>query len=91
MKKTVFPGELKHADIKPTNSQEVKRKIIHLYVLYQIYLTFLNVVCMINLNIDFFKILSEYQCGFRKEFSKQHCLLARIEKLRKSLDSVEVG
>ena len=37
---------------------------------------------------DYFdKILSKYQCGFRKGFSTQHCLLAMIEKLRKSLDS----
>ena len=37
---------------------------------------------------DYFdRILSKYQCGFRKGFSKQHCLLAMTEKLRKSLDS----
>ena len=37
---------------------------------------------------DYFdKILSKYQCGFRKGFSTQHCLLAMIENLRKSLDS----
>ena len=35
----------------------------------------------------FFKLLSKYHCGFRKAFSTQHCLLAMIEKLRKSLDS----
>ena len=39
----------------------------------------------------FDKILSKYQCGFRKEFSTQHCLLAMTEKLRKSLDSGEVS
>ena len=31
--------------------------------------------------------LSKCQCGFRKGFSMQHCLLAMIEKLRKSRDS----
>ena len=35
----------------------------------------------------FGKLLSKYQCGFRKGFSTQHCLLAMIEKLRKSPDS----
>ena len=34
----------------------------------------------------FDKIMSKYQCGFRKEFSTQYCLLTMIEKLRKSLD-----
>ena len=33
------------------------------------------------------KLLSKYQCGFRKGLSTQHCLLAMIEKLRKSLGS----
>ena len=37
----------------------------------------------------FDKQLSKYQCGFRNEFSTQHCQLAMIEKLRKSLDSGE--
>ena len=35
----------------------------------------------------FDKLLSKYQCGFTKGFSTQHCLLAMIEKLGKSLDS----
>ena len=39
----------------------------------------------------FDKQLSKYQCGFRNEFSTQHCQLAMIEKLRKSLDSGEEG
>ena len=40
-----------------------------------------------QLKDHFDKLLSKYQCGFRKGFSTQHCLLAMIEKLRKSLDS----
>ena len=40
-----------------------------------------------QLKDHFDKLLSKYQCGFRKGFSTQHCLLAIIEKLRKSLDS----
>ena len=36
---------------------------------------------------EFFEnILSKYQCGFRKGFSSQQCLLAMLEKWRKSLD-----
>ena len=37
------------------------------------------------------KLLSKYQCEFRKGFSTQHYLLAMIEKLRKSLNSGEMG
>ena len=33
------------------------------------------------------KIVSKYQCGFRKGFSTQYCLVAMIEKWRQSLDS----
>ena len=39
-----------------------------------------------QLKDHFDKLLSKYQCGFRKGFSTQHCLLGMIEKLRKSLD-----
>ena len=44
--------------------------------------------CMCDQNKGYFdKLLSKYQCGFRKGFSTQHCLLAVIKKLGKSLDS----
>ena len=33
------------------------------------------------------QIFSKYQCRFRKEFNAQHCLMAMIEKWRKSLDT----
>ena len=32
------------------------------------------------------QIFSRYQCGFRKEYSAQHCLMVMIEKWRKFLD-----
>ena len=35
----------------------------------------------------FDKLLSKYQCEFKKGFRAQHCLPAMIEKPRKSLDS----
>ena len=31
----------------------------------------------------FDKILSKYQCGFRKGYNSQHCLIALIEKWKK--------
>ena len=33
------------------------------------------------MSLFFETILSRYQCGFRKSFSAQHCLLRMIEKL----------
>ena len=32
-------------------------------------------------------ILSKYQCGFRKGYSAQHCLMSLIEKWKESVDS----
>ena len=34
-------------------------------------------------------IFSKYQCGFRKGYSAQHCLLSMIEKWRRALDNGE--
>ena len=33
----------------------------------------------------FQNIFSKYQCGFRKGFSTQHCLLAMLEKWKRSI------
>ena len=35
----------------------------------------------------FQNIFSIYQCGFRKGFSTQHCLLAKLEKWKRSIDN----
>ena len=34
----------------------------------------------------FENILSPYQCGFRKGFNSQHCLISLIEKWKRSVD-----
>ena len=33
-----------------------------------------------------FQFLSKYQCGFRKGYSTQHCLLAMLEKYKFAVD-----
>ena len=38
-------------------------------------------------NADFDNLLSKYQCGFRKGFNAQHCLVSMIEKWEKRVDS----
>ena len=35
----------------------------------------------------FENILSKYQCGFRIGFSTQHCILAILEKWKRSVDN----
>ena len=32
------------------------------------------------------QVFSKYQCGFRKGFNAQHCLMVMIEKWRKFFD-----
>ena len=43
-----------------------------------------------QMNNFFINKLSKYQCGFRKGFGTQHCLLVMIEKLRKIRDDKRV-
>ena len=38
-------------------------------------------------NADFDNLLSKYQCGFRKGFNAQHCLVRMIEKWKETVDS----
>ena len=40
-----------------------------------------------QMNDFFINKLSKYQCGFRKGFGTQHCLLVMVEKLRKIRDN----
>ena len=40
-----------------------------------------------QMNDFFINKLSKYQCGFRKRFETQHCLLVMIKKLRKIRDN----
>ena len=35
----------------------------------------------------FQNLFSKYQCGFRKSFSTQHCLLAMLEKWKRFIDN----
>ena len=39
-----------------------------------------------QLYIYFENVFSKFQCGFRKGFSTQHCLLLMIEKWKKAVD-----
>ena len=93
MNKGVFPDELKHTDIKPVykkESRNEKENYRPVSILPNVSKIFER--CMYDRLTDYFgKLLSKYQCEFRKGFSTQHCLLATIEKLRKNLDSGKGG
>ena len=86
--KGILPDKLKHADIKliyekeSRNENENYRPVSILLNLSKIF-----ELCMHDQLKDYFdKILSKYQCRFRKRFRTQRCLIAMIEKLRKSPD-----
>ena len=86
---SVFPVNLKNANVTPVHKKESReneanyRPISILPNLSKIYER-----CMHKQMSDFFEnVLSKYQCGFRKGFSSQQCLVAMIEKWRKTLDN----
>ena len=84
-----FPSKLKTADITPTHKKKERilkenyRPISILPAISKIYEKLMED----QLNVYFENILSKFQCGFRKGFSAQHCLVYMIEKWKKSLDN----
>ena len=85
---STFPKELKRADVIPIFKKGEKtaksnyRPVSILPNLSKVYER-----CMYEQMYTYFdQILSKYQCGFRKGFNAQHCLLAMIEKWRKTID-----
>ena len=90
---SIFPSELKKADIIPIHKKKSKfdienyRPVSILPVLSKIYER-----CMFDQMYSYFnQILSKHQCGFRQGHSTQHSLLLMVEKLKKSLDNSGVG
>ena len=82
IKKPTFPFILKNANKTPVfkngyrSSKETYRPVSILSVISKI---FEKLLCkQITIFID--PLLSKYQCGFRKGFSAQQCLLAMLEK-----------
>ena len=88
MSSSEYPASLKCADITPIfkkddNSAETNyRPISVLPNLNKTYQRFMQNQMYSYLN----QIFSKYQCGFRKGYNAQHCLMAMIEKWRKFLD-----
>ena len=83
-----FHNELKEADIVPVHKKKSKlskenyRPISILPNISKVYER-----CLYDQMSEFFDIFSKYQCGFRKGYSAQHCLLVMIEKWKKIVDN----
>ena len=83
-----FPSEMKLADITPVFKKEDRTKKENyrpISILSNLSKVFER--CLYNqLSVFFDKILLQYQCGFRKRFNAQHCLINLLIKWRQSLD-----
>ena len=92
IKKSKSPSIFKNANVTPVvkkgyrGSKENYRPVSILPVISKI---FEKLLCkQITIFID--PLLSKYQCGFRKGFSDQHCLLAMLEKWKNVVDKGKV-
>ena len=85
----LFPSKLKLADITPTYKKGERhekgnyRPISILPSISKIY----EKILYNQLYTYFDDVLSNSQCGFRKGFSAQHCIIVMLEKWRKSIDN----
>ena len=85
----IFPNSLKNAIVTPVHKKDVKtskdnyRPVNILSNISKIY----ERITFKQISEDFEPILSKFQCGFRKEFSAQHCLLAMLEKCKSAVDN----
>ena len=86
---SIFPSDLKVADVTPAFKKKSKtskdnyRPISILPNISKIYER-----CLYNQMQTYFdNLLSKYQCGFRKGFNAQHCLVSMIKKWKESVDS----
>ena len=87
IKLSTFPEILKHADITPLykkGKKDIKRNYRPVSILPNLSKIFEK--CMFEQMSQFFEnIFSKYQCG--KGFSTQQCLLAMLEKWKRSADN----
>ena len=83
-----FPTALKNADITPGHKKDEKTSK-HNYRPVSVLPTVSKIferTMYSDIENYMKKFMSPYLCGFRKGFSTQHCLIAMLEKMKKSLD-----
>ena len=87
-----FPATLKFANVTPVfkkdnrNQKDNYRVISILPIISKIF----EKLIRRQLSNHFDNIFSKFQCGFRKGFSTQHCLLLMIDKWKKAVDNNNV-
>ena len=87
--KGVFSSILKNANITPVfkksfrGSKDNYRPVNTLLTISKVFEKLLSKQIIIYMD----KFLSKYQCGFRKGYNTQHCLLAMTDKQKKALDN----
>ena len=82
-----FPNDLKHADIVPIYKKNKCKKENYRPVSVLSNLSKIYEKLMYNQLYEYFdNILFPSQCGFRKGYSAQHCLLVMIEKFKEAID-----
>ena len=83
-----FPTSMKYADVKPIHKKDDKTGKVNyrpIRILPNLSKGYERLMCN-QIYLYFDTLFSKFQCGFRKGFNAQHCLLAMIEKWRKTLD-----
>ena len=83
-----FPSELKKADVIPVFKKKDRNNVEN-YRPVSILPNFSKIYerCLYDQMYKYFNhILLKWQCGFRKGFSTQHCLIVMTEKWRKCLE-----
>ena len=84
----MFPDELKLADVSPIykkggrNDKSNYRPVSILPVISKIYERFM----FLQISDYFLNIFSQFQCGFRKGYSSQYCLIRMLERWKKCID-----
>ena len=85
---SVLPANIKNTNVTPVhkkNSRNIESNYRPVSILSNISKIYKK--CLCNQISDFFEEkFFNYQCGFRKGFTAQHCLLVMTEKWRKSID-----
>jgi hypothetical protein len=85
---SLFPAFLKNANITPIHkkgSKNFKGNYRPISILPNVSKIFERPIFN-QMGTFFEKIFSNYQCGFRKGYSTQHCLLAMLEKWKMAVD-----
>ena len=86
LKKGEFTCVLKHADVIPVHKKEIKSDKINyrpVSILPSLSKTYEKLMYQ-QLYEHFKSILSQNQCGFRKGYSTQHCLMVMLKKFKES-------